>query len=143
MARLFHSFITRDPAKLSQLRNPEAIMRVAILERISANEAYQDIYSERTFPAHLRAVHDQCEGSSSLSRSDLVSRQPSGQRTLQLHAIESTVYYSTTGNVNLIQDDVFLDNLESLLPVPTVDSDPISDAVIVNHKAINSLSRHF
>ena len=79
MARLFHSIMTRDPAKLSQLHSPDDIIRVAILERASPNEADQDIYSEGTFPAHLRAVHDQSEGSSSFSCYVSSSQQPNGQ----------------------------------------------------------------
>ena len=78
MVRLFPSFMTRDPAKLSQLLNPDAIMRVTILETVSPNKVDQDNYFEGTFPAHLRAVHDQSEGSSSFPCSNSFSWQPRG-----------------------------------------------------------------
>ena len=86
MPRLFHSFITRDPAKLSQLHNPDAIMRVAILERGSVDDANQD-NSEETFPAHLRAVYDQCEGFFSFSCFVSLSQQLNGQVYLLKDAV--------------------------------------------------------
>ena len=52
---------------INKMRNGEAIKKIAIRERASPNQSDQENYSAGSFIPHLRALHDQCERSTSLS----------------------------------------------------------------------------